>query len=310
MQEGVAVLVPASAGTPGRLRVGLALGFGVAVLSSASILIKKAEAPSLVIAAGRLLVASLVLAPFFWIRFPKLRSQLGREKWSLVVLAGLLLAAHFALWVESLRHTTVASSVVLVATDPIFVAVASPLILHERVSGRLATAVGLGVVGMMVIAGPGLWSGLVTRGNLLALGGAACAAGYLLVGRRVRPEMDLLPYIYILYSVAGVLLLAGTLAARQRFTGYPGTVYLWIVLLGLGPQLIGHTTFNWALRYLNAPAVGMAILGEPVGATILAWLLLRETPAWFELTGGAIILAAVYLAIVSRHRLQVKVPNG
>jgi drug/metabolite transporter (DMT)-like permease len=282
--------------TTSRLRVIAGLGAGVVVLSFASVIIRVTPAPSIVIAAGRMAVATLILTPFFWVRFPARRAELkGIAVWPLL-LSGVLLAAHFALWIESLNRTSVASSVVLVAMNPIFAAALSPLVLRERVSWRIVVAVLLGIVGAAVIAGPQLGSSAVTAGNLLALGGAACAAGYLMAGRRVRPRLSLLSYIYVIYGVAAVLLLAVMLVTGQSFTGYRWQAYLFIGLLGLGPQLIGHTSFNWALRYVPAPTVAMAVLGEPVGTTVLAWLILRQAPTPFEAIGGAVICAGIYLA--------------
>jgi drug/metabolite transporter (DMT)-like permease len=272
------------------------LGAGVVVLSFATILIKVTPAPSAAVAAGRMVVAMVALTPFFLARLPSRRRELrGVSFWPMLV-AGLLLAAHFALWIESINRTSVASSVVLVAMNPIFVAVLSPFVLREKVSWRIVLAVVLGVVGAAVIAGPQLRSAAVTGGNLLALAGAACAGGYLMAGRSVRPKLSLVSYIYIIYGVAAIALLGYTLVTGTRLTGYSGKAWLFILLLGLGPQLLGHTSFNWALKYVPAPTVAMAVLGEPVGTTILAWLLLRQPPTLFEAIGGAIICGGIYLA--------------
>lgn len=273
------------------------LGAGAVALSFAAVLIRLTDAPSIVIAAGRLLTASLVLAPFFWTRFGRMRRELSGRNWLPIAGAGAFLAVHFVLWIESLRHTTVASSVVLVAMDPIFVAVLSPLVLRERVPWRIALAIALGFAGTAIIAGPSFGSGLATQGNLLALGGAACAAGYLMIGRRVRQRVELLAYVYVMYTVAAIILVGLMFATGHTLGGLAPSAYGFIVLLALGPQLVGHTSFNWALRYLSAPAVAMAILFEPVGATLLAWWLLRETPRTFEVLGGLVILAAIYLAV-------------
>jgi drug/metabolite transporter (DMT)-like permease len=279
-----------------RLRVFAGLGAGVVVLSFAAVIIRVTPAPSIVIAAGRLAVAAVVLTPFYWARFPVRRAELRGIPVLPVLLSGFLLATHFALWIESLKRTSVASSVVLVAMNPIFAAALSPLILHERVSWRITLAVVLGIIGAAVIAGPQLRSSAVTSGNLLALAGAACAAGYLMAGRRVRPRLSLMSYIYVVYGVAAVLLLAVMFAGGKSFVGYKWQAYVLIGLLGLGPQLIGHTSFNWALRYVPAPTVAMAVLGEPVGTTLLAWLLLRQPPTLFEALGGLIICGGIYLA--------------
>lgn len=282
--------------TASRPRVLAGLAGGVVAMSFASVLIVATPAPSSIIAAGRLLLATAALTPFFLARLPAARKELAALNWGLVLLSGLLLAAHFAFWVESLGRTTVASSVVLVAMNPIFVAALSPLFLREKVSRRTLVAVVLGFVGAVVIAGPRFGSGAVTSGNLLALAGAVCAAGYLMAGRKVRPHLSLLSYIYIIYGLAAVALLGHAILAHARFTGYAPKAYLFILLLALGPQLLGHTSLNWALRYVTAPMVAMAILGEPVGTTLLAWLILGRAPALFEVAGGLVICCGIYLA--------------
>jgi drug/metabolite transporter (DMT)-like permease len=282
-----------------RAKIALFIGIGIISLSFASILIKLTTAPSIVIAAGRLAVAAIILQPLFWFQFKKLRFEIKNSRWGLIILSGVFLAAHFTLWIESLSHTTVPSSVVLVATDPIFVAILSPLLLHEKVSLRIIMAIIFGMFGTIIIASQGIGSFAMTKGNLLALGGAACAGGYLLVGRKVRPTTSLLSYIYIMYTTAAIILLSAVFITGNTFSGLSYQSYLFIALLGLGPQLIGHTSFNWALRYLTAPVVAMAILGEPIGTTILSWLILKQPPTITEIIGGTIICIGIYLAVAS-----------
>lgn len=281
-----------------RLKIIMVLGFGLIVLSFASILIKLIEAPSLVIAAGRLIIASIVLTPWFLAKFNKIRLELKSVKWGLIFLSGIFLTLHFTLWIESLNYTSVPSSVVLVAMNPIFVAIFSPLILRERITFRIGLAVTLGAIGAIIIASP-FSTNLVTKGNLLALGGAICASGYMMVGRWLRPHISLISYIYIMYTTAAIFLLIGVLLTGQRLVGYPFLVYLFILLLALGPQLIGHTSFNWALGYLTAPVVAMIILGEPIGTSILSWLILRQAPSVKEIIGAIVIGIGIYLAAVS-----------
>jgi drug/metabolite transporter (DMT)-like permease len=285
-----------------RFKIALFIGIGLVTLSFASILIKLTSAPSIVIAAGRLAVAALILQPLFWSRFKTLRFEIKDSKLGLIILSGVFLSAHFTMWIESLNHTTVPSSVVLVATDPIFVAILSPLLLREKASLRIIMAIILGMIGTVIIASQGLKSLAMTKGNLLALGGAACAGGYLLVGRKVRPQISLLSYIYIMYTTAAIILLFAVFITGNSLAGYNFQSYLFIVLLGLGPQLVGHTSFNWALRYLTAPVVAMAILGEPIGTTILSWLILKQPPTVTEIIGGVIICIGIYLATSSVGR--------
>ncbi|MDH5185886.1 MAG: DMT family transporter [candidate division WOR-3 bacterium] len=284
-----------------RFKIILVLGFGLIILSFASILIKLTQAPSIVIAAGRLSIASLVLTPFFWFNFKTIKLELKQIPFGLVILSGIFLAAHFTLWIESLSHTSVPSSVVLVTMNPIFVAILAPILLHERINWQIGLAVVLGAIGAIIIASQGMSSFAITKGNLLALGGAVCAGGYLLVGRRIRPQLGLIGYIYIMYTTAAVLLLLAVLFTGHRLSGYSFQVYLFIALLGLGPQLIGHTSFNWALRYLAAPVVAMVILGEPIGTTILSWAILAQPPTLREIIGGIIICIGIYLAASSER---------
>ncbi len=282
-----------------KARIFSVLALGIFAASFASILIRLTPAPALVIAAGRMLFATIILTPFFLNRPHLRKNELGRAKLPFVLLAGIFLAAHFGFWIESLSHTTVASSVVLVAMNLIFVALFSPFLLKEKPSLRLYLAIGLGVIGALIINRPVLNSASSLTGNLLALLGALFAALYVIIGRKLRPGLSLLGYVYPVYLVAALILLIIAFVAGYPLTSYPLKTYFFILLLAIGPQIIGHTSFNWALGYLPAPVVAMTILGEPVGTTILAAIILRQAPTWFELIGGAIILCAIYLAGLS-----------
>ena len=132
--------------------------------------------------------------------------------------------------------------------------------------------------------------------------------GYLLVGRRLRQRLSLLPYVSLTYSAAAAVTLLLCLLTRQRFTGYSSTTYLMFILLALLPQVIGHSAFNWALGYLSAPFVSVTILGEPVGATILAYLILKEVPTVLKIAGGAMILLGIYLASRRERKVVEVVP--
>lgn len=284
-------------------RAGLVLLAGVLAMAWASILIRWADAPPLVVGAGRLSAATLLLAPFAWPAALRECRRLGPREWLLLILAGVALGLHFAAWIASLKLTSVASSVVLVSTTPLFVAIASPLILGERVPRTMALAVGLAVVGSMVIGTADVRA--VTgalAGDLLALAGALMAAVYVLAGRVLRRRMSLLAYIWPIYGLAALVLLLGCALAGQSLAGYPPRVYGLLVLLAVGPQILGHSSVNWALRYLSPTFVTVAVLGEPLGATVLALLLLGERPPWSLLLGGTILLLGIGLAIRSERQ--------
>lgn len=272
----------------------LVLAFGVAAVAFAAIFIRLAEAPPLVIAAYRLCIASVVLAPVAWWRARAELSRLNRRQILLAIISGAFLALHFGLWIASLDYTTVASSVVLVTASPIFVAVTSYLLWREKLTARVIGGIAISIIGAVVI-GFGNWRAGAGSllGSGLALGGSIAVAGYLLIGRRLRQSMGLLSYIFLTYLSAAVILLVAALASGQRLTGYTGMTYLWFVLLALVPQLLGHSSLNWALRFVPATMVTIAVLGEPVGATLLAFFILKETPSWLEITGGVLILAGI-----------------
>lgn len=283
-----------------RYRVILAFAVGLAAVSVAAPLIRLAAAPSLVTAAYRLAIASLLLAPFFWFTFARRRPELTRRALWLSLASGTFLCFHFAFWIESLSHTSVTSSVVLVTMNPIFLGIASPLLLHERISRRMLVAIVLGIAGVVIISSRDFRSLAANRdvlyGNLLALAGAVMNSAYLMCGRTVRRRLSILSYTYVTYTTAAVLLILGALLFRQPLLGYPTQAYLCFFLLALFPQVLGHSSFNWALKHVSAPVIGTIILGEPIGASVLAWLVLHERPAPLELVGGVVILAAIALA--------------
>jgi drug/metabolite transporter (DMT)-like permease len=298
----------------------LVLGFGILAVSTASILIRFAqrEAPSLAIAAWRLSLAAIVLAPFALTRRRAELASLSVGERGLAMLSGLFLAFHFAAWITSLEYTSVTSSVVLVTTAPLWVALLSPIVLKEPISrlmiiGMLLALIGSLLVGIsdtctisgMHLICPGMGDflrGKAFLGDLLALTGAVFAAGYLLIGRRLRARLSLLSYIFMVYGIAALALVTSALAAGQPLMGYPPVTYLWLLALALVPQLIGHTSYNWALAYLSAAYVSISILGEPVGTSILAFFLLDEKPTILRISGAILILTGIYIASRSESR--------
>ena len=289
---------------PARALPFLVLGVGVVVVSFAAILIRFAHAegaPSLAIAAVRLTVAALVLAPFAWLRAGGEMLRLRRRELGLCMFSGALLAVHFWAWVTSLEHTSVASSTALVTTNPLWVALVSAILLRERPGGAAVAGILLTLAGSVLIfaadasRNPGPEAAPML-GNVLALAGAMAASGYLLVGRALRARVSLTAYIWLAYSTAAVLLLAAAMATGVSLMSLPSSAWVFMVALALGPQLIGHTTFNWALRRLTATFVAVAILGEPVGAAILAWLFFEEGFTALQLIGFVLLLAGIFVA--------------
>ena len=301
-----------------------AYGLFIAILavSTAAIFIRKAQAniSSLVIATYRLCLASIMLLPFSIKRVLHEKKALHKKNIFLLVLSGILLALHFASWITSLEFTNVASSVVLVTTTPIWVAILSPLILKERQSSAFSIGLAVAVVGIIITSVSGIcrlssggiqcaqtdiWGAdKALLGNFLALAGAWCAAGYMMVGRRVRKELSNRSYIFLVYSVSAITLLLISLLTRQPLLSVSGIDMLWLVALALIPQVVGHSLLNWALGRLPAAYVSLSLLGEPVGSTLLAYLLLSESPSALELIGGAVIIFGIYWATKPARRAE------
>lgn len=277
-------------------RLYLLLPIGIIAISTASIFIKLCDAPTLVIAAYRLTLASLLLAPFAYHK--KIWQKWNGSELRWLTLSGIFLALHFAFWIASLKFTSVASSVVLVSTNPLFVGLGAWLFFKEPLRANLILGIILSVLGCGLISfGDVALSKEALMGDGLALLGAITASGYLLIGRKMRKGQDLLSYIFPVYSAGAMVLILISLAFQKPFFGYSSSTYLFLFLLALVPQLIGHTTFNWALKYLPASTVAIAILGEPVGSTILAFFILGESLTPLKITGGILIFAGILTAL-------------
>ena len=278
------------------VRLCIFLPIGIIAISTASIFIKLCDAPVLIIATYRLMLASLILSPFAFYKKTWREWERGALGW--LLLSGFLLSLHFAFWIASLKYTSVASSVVLVTTHPIFVGVGGLLFLKERLGLNLILGIVLSVLGSGLIGyGDMTLSKEALMGDGLALLGAMAASGYLLIGRKMRKEQDLFSYIFPVYSTAGLILILFSLIFQKPFFGYSSSTYFYLLLLALIPQLIGHTTFNWALKYLPVSMVAITILGELIGSTILAYSILGEGLTIWKILGGISIFAGILVAL-------------
>ena len=276
----------------------VALGVGVAAISWSAILIREAEAPFLVIGASRMVLAGVPMGALALVQQRRAPQRLSLPTLALLVLSAAFLAGHFAFWIASLERTSVATSVVLVAAQPLYVALIAPFVLGERLNRGTWIALSIAMTGVVIMAGEDFADGFGTLlGDAYAMLGGVFAAGYFVVGRRVRPHVPWLQYVGIVYPITAVLLVAAALIAGDAFTGYSTKTYLMIALLAAGPQLIGHSSINWSLAILPAIVVSIAILLEPLGTTALAIVILDETPSLFELLGGTLVIAGVYMAL-------------
>ncbi len=287
----------------------LILLVGIVATSFAAIFVRLADAPALVIAAFRLGLASLVIAPVAAARDGRQLRRLDARAWRMALGSGLLLAVHFAAWITSLQYTSVASSVVIVTTSPVWVALVSVLLWRERLKRTVVAGIALAVVGGIVIGGGDLaLGGSSLFGDLLALVGSWSVAGYFLAGRRLRGALSLLPYVATVYSVAAVILLAVVVIAGLPLAGYSAQTYAMFVLLAAVPQLIGHSSYNFALRHLSATLVSVATLGEPIGSTLLAAAVLGEQPPSLVLLGGPLVLGGIALVTLGEQAPSQAVP--
>ncbi|WP_302082629.1 DMT family transporter [Salinibaculum rarum] len=284
---------------------GVGLAVAIAAVSTGAILVRLSDAPSTVAAFYRVLFTTLPLVPLALWRYRTEFARIGRRDLLFASLAGVALAVHFAAWFESLAWTSVAASVTLVQSQPLFVALGAWLLLDERPGIRIAGGIVIAIAGMATMALGDLLTGvLVGRnpllGNALAVLGAVMAAGYVLAGRSLRQRVSLVPYVVIVYSVCTVVLLGIVLAQGSPLTGYPPREWLLFAGLAVGPGLLGHTLVNWALAHLQSSVVSVSLLAESVGASVLALLLLSETPTAFTVVGGGIVLTGIAVTATGR----------
>jgi drug/metabolite transporter (DMT)-like permease len=281
------------------------LVLGVLAVSFSAVFVLLAEdTPKLAIAFYRSALAAVVLVPLAVLRHrDELRSLSTRQR-RLSLLSGAFLAAHFATWIPSLTYTTVAASSVLVTTQPLWVALFGRAI-GERTPRTAYVGIGIALAGTLVIAGGDLGgSGHALIGDALAVAGAIFGAGYVLAGRNLRQAVSVIPYTAVVYATAAALLAAVLAVGGIPFTGYEPKVWLLFVLITIGPQFLGHTVFNYLLGHLEASVVAIAIMAEPVGATLLTLVIVGQVPTGWQVAGGVLILIGVYVAIAAGARRE------
>ncbi len=274
---------------------------GVAASAFASIFTKLATAPPLMIAFYRLAFTVALLAPLA-LNAAGRRELRGikRRDLGMAALAGAFLALHFSVWITSLNYTSVASSTVLVTMQPLFVITGGVLFLHEKISPLGLAGAAIALTGSMLVGLSDFQLGAAAlKGDILAFSGAFFVAVYMLIGRKLRSGLSLFPYVFVVFGSAAAILLVFNLATGARFYPYPPSDWLWFFALAAIPTICGHTVFNWALRYLKAAIVSVSILGEPVGATILAYFIFHEVPGLLQVAGGVTIITGLCVFISS-----------
>ncbi len=270
---------------------------GVVAVSFAAIFIRMSTAPPLIISFYRMFFSAALVSLYCFYK-GDIRSQfrdLTRREILLLGLGGLFLSVHFAFWVTSLNHTSVASSVVLVTTQPIFIVLFESIFLSKKPSKGFLIGMAVAALGSFLIGfGDFRLAQFGLIGDLFALLGAIMAAGYFLIGGEVRKRINLLPYIFIVYGFSSIFLLVFCLVAGLPLGGYSLTNFGLFLLLALVPTLVGHTAFNWLLSEVKASMIGVTILGEPVGSSLLAIVFFGEYPSYWVIAGGSFVLFSIY----------------
>lgn len=298
---------------PPTWKVWLILTAGILSVSTAAIFIRLAFAAveaeslgfSLVLAASRLTLASLFLIPV-WRNFRAVPLQ--KQALAYSIAAGIFLALHFAAWITSLAYTSIVASATLVTTNPVWVALLSWVWFKEKPSLMTTGGILLALAGSVGIALAGQGEATVGSnpllGNFLALAGSWAVSLYFLLGREAqRHGLTIGNHVALTYTTAAIVLLPLPFFFGAGYTGYPMQVYLWILLMALFPQLVGHTSFNWAVRWISPTLVTLTILAEPIGASILGILVFQEKPGWAVLLGAIVILLGVAIAVVGTSRV-------
>ena len=272
---------------------------GVISFAFGAILIRYSNAPALAIAFYRLLFATIIMGVF---GLNKIGSffKIDLRSFLVMILNGLILATHFALWITSLKFTTVAASVILVDTSPFFAVIFSYLFLKEGVNRRFTIGLFLCFIGTIVIFSADLGVRQNILGDILSFIGGVLAGFYFFVGRKIRSKIDFVPYVTWVYGLSAFFLFFFMLVFNVPFLGYTNTNYLIFFLLAVGPSCLGHNSYNYSLKYMKASSVSATVYGEALGSTVLAIILFSETPTYLVIAGAALIMIGIYLAVIKQ----------
>ena len=279
-----------------------AILIAVVAVSFSAILIRWSDAHPFVIAAYRMGITSLILLPLVLAKYLSEIKKIKRNELLFMIAIGMILALHFGSWITSLEETSVASSVILVTSHPLFVAIVSHYIFREKLQTIGYIGIIIAFTGIIILTiGDYELGGSNIRGDVLALIGSLAAGIYILGGRRSRRSVSLIPYVFIVYSICTLCLLAACVAVSAPLYPLPLAEYELFILMAIIPTILGHTFYNYALKYVKAQVISISLLGEPIGSSILAYILLSEAAPRFTIIGGALILPGIYLAYIGRN---------
>ncbi|GAA0325905.1 DMT family transporter [Bacillus carboniphilus] len=284
----------------------LVIFIGVISVATSAIFVKLAEAPSGVTAFYRLLFSVLIMLPVFLLKYVKEIKLITKTDWLFSALAGIFLSFHFILWFESLNYTSVASSTVLVTLQPLFAFIGGAIFFKERITMAMIVSGTIAILGSVLISwGDFRISGMALWGDFLALIACALITFYLFFGQSVRKRISLMTYTFIVYGVSTLTLLVYVLMKGEALTGYASHQWIYFLLLAIVPNLLGHTLFNWSIKWVSTSIISVAILFEPVGATILAFYILGETVVITQVLGGLIVILGITAFLLNNKKKKV-----
>ena len=285
----------------------IAISIGVVAISFSAILVRYSSADSGIMAFYRLFFSSVILLPFF-IRGPiKEVAHFRTREWLLSLVSGIFLAFHFILWFESLRYTSVASSTVLVTMQPLFAFVGAFFLFKERVTRGVLVSVIVAITGSVIIgAGDTIGEGKALYGDVLALISCALITAYFLIGQILRRKVGLTAYTFTVYSMSAAVLGVYVWVENESFGPYPAAEWGIFLLLAIIPTLFGHSLLNWALGWVSSTTISVAILFEPVGASVFAYYLFHEQISFTQAIGSALILfgLACFILMSNSRRIS------
>jgi len=285
-----------------KIPVSMFLFLGIIAISFSSIFIKWSTAPAAVIAMYRLLMTNVLMLPFLWRYIPEI-ARISFKDWLRTAGSGIALGLHFLFWMDSLRYTTVASSTAILTLEPILVLVGGFIMFGQRTTRTALFAMIIAIVGAVCIGwGDFRFSGDALKGDVLSLVGTIAVAVHMLMGQSIRRHMSAFVYSFFVFLFAAAVLAVYNLFAQVPFSGYPLREWGIFFLLAIVPTVFGHYVFNWLLKYMKATSISMTVLGEPLGATLLAYLLLGETVTMLQLWAGCLLLVGVGLFLRSNEK--------
>ncbi|WP_281864593.1 DMT family transporter [Planomicrobium okeanokoites] len=278
---------------------------GVISVAMSAIFVKMTNADSGVTAFYRMLFSILIMSPLFFFKYTHEVKKLSKRDWLFTTIAGIFLAFHFILWFESLNYTSVASSTVLVTLQPLFAFAGTYFFFKEKLSVKTIVSALIAIGGSVLIAyGDFKISGQALFGDILALIACALITAYLLFGQDIRKRLSLVTYTFVVYGVSTITLFFYIVLKGESFGPYPAQEWMWFVLLAIIPNLLGHTLFNWALKWVSTNVISIAILFEPVGAAVLAYFILGEYLNASQIIGGTVVILGIMFFIIDYEKVK------